>query len=92
MSGITANYAVQVSDHNTLIRCFGGSNIIVYLTNLAVNTEIHFMRDHAANVQFAESGASVVSVMNRVYIANQNAIVTAKKIDASRWVLFGDLI
>jgi hypothetical protein len=57
----------------------------------ATSFECHFLRDTAATVTFVASGATIISVGSRVTVANRNGLVTVKKIDGTRWALFGDL-
>ena len=91
LSGVTSLTPVD-ADQGKMFVIQPSSAITVTLNATpATSFECHFLRDTAATVTFVVSGTTIISVGSRVTIANRNGLVTAKKIDGTRWALFGDL-
>ena len=92
LNGSTAVTPVDADQGKMFVLQSSSAITVTLSTTPAGSFECHFLRDTVATVTFvAGSGASIVSIGSRVKIANQNGLVTVKKLEVGRWALFGDL-
>ena len=90
----TSAYTPVDADQGKFFRSISSATTTITLaTTPATHFECHFDRDGSGAIVFAAgSGATIRSVAGRLQIASQFSVATVKKLDATTWLLFGDIV